>query len=100
MMALSPQFRFGIRPAYNQAEGSSPPSLQSSAIGMDSLDSKSRHRSSTRPDARCDGRSETSHGRRDQGAEDLPGRGGRGGSQNQDGLAPTLSTILAVGQRR
>ena len=67
---------------------------------MDSLDSKPGHHPSTCLDARCDGRSETTHNRGDQGAEDVPRQGGRCRPQNRDGLAPTLSIVLAINWRR
>ena len=99
MVVLSPKFQLGIRPAYYQAEGFPPPSLQSPAADTDCPDLEPRHRPSMCLDTGCDGRSKTSHGRRDQGAEDVPRRGGGGGSQNRDGLALVLSTALAVCQR-
>ena len=80
MVTLPPKFQLGIIPAYHQAEGFSPPSLESLAADTDSPNTEPGHCPGTRPDARCDGRSKTSHGRRDQGAEDVSGRGGGGES--------------------
>ena len=80
MVALPPQFQLGIRPAHHQAEGVPSPSLQSPIADTDSLDSELGHRPSTSLDTRCDGRSETSHSRRNQGAKNVPGQGGGGRS--------------------
>ena len=80
MVALSPPFWLNIRLAYHQVERFPPPSLQSPAADTYSPDLESGHRPSTSLDARCDGRLETSHGKRDEGAEDMPGQDGGGGS--------------------
>ena len=80
MVALITQFRLDVNPAYHHVEQFPPPSLQSPTADMNSLDSDSGHRPSTSLDARCYERFEISHDRRDQGAEDMPGRGGGGGS--------------------
>ena len=69
--ALSPQFWLGNRPDYLQAEGLPPPSFQSPAADTDGSDSKLGQRTSTCPDARCYGRSETAHDRRVYRAEDM-----------------------------
>ena len=60
---------------------------------------QNRDSPSTHLDARCIGRAEISHDRRGQGAEDIPRRGGRGGSPNRDGLASAISGALAVSRR-
>ena len=80
MVAFSPKFWLDIRPTYHQAEGSLSPSIQSSKANTDNKDSEPRHGPSTRLDVRCIGRAETSHDRRVHGAEDIPSRGGGGGS--------------------
>ena len=80
MVALTTQFRLDINLAYHHVEQFPPPSLQSPTADTNSLDSDFGHRPSTSLDTRCDERSEISHHRRDQGAEDVPGQGGGGGS--------------------
>ena len=82
MVALSPQFQLDITPAFHQAKESLPLSLQSSTVDTDSPNLGLRHHPRMRADAKCNGRSDTSHGRRDQGAKDVPRRGGGGGSHN------------------